>query len=203
MKDKWRNTAGSVVDDADEVQEIKRNFENMLDNFKKTGAESPPDKVSVIIGRIEHELKRLEKQICTSDSPESDPDMTKERISPSQINLYRNAVSRALDAVCSNILTNTREIERLNDIITKLPNVTSGELTMKRMLANIDTSKKSASISRREKEVLIQLLHGKTNREISKELGISEKTVKNHLWKIYQKLGVENRTQLFNWLIST
>ena len=50
----------------------------------------------------------------------------------------------------------------------------------------------------REKEVLVQLLGGKTNREISKELHIDEKTVKNHLWKIYRKMGVNNRTQLLH-----
>ena len=71
------------------------------------------------------------------------------------------------------------------------------------MLMKIDSTNGAPSISKREREVLIQLLGGKTNREISHELGISEKTVKNHLWKIYRKLDVENRTQLFNRLIST
>jgi ATP/maltotriose-dependent transcriptional regulator MalT len=58
-----------------------------------------------------------------------------------------------------------------------------------------------AGISTREKEVLAQLLGGMSNREISRALGISEKTVKNHLWRIYRKIGVRNRTQLFHRLI--
>ncbi|OQX86271.1 MAG: hypothetical protein B6D63_00250 [Candidatus Latescibacteria bacterium 4484_7] len=56
-------------------------------------------------------------------------------------------------------------------------------------------------LSRRELEILFHFIQGKRNREISKELGISEKTVKNHMWKIYRKFGVDNRTQLFNVLI--
>ena len=60
-----------------------------------------------------------------------------------------------------------------------------------------------SNVSRREKEILSHLLGGKSNREISRELAISEKTVKNHLWKLYRKLGVRNRTQLFHYLIST
>ncbi len=56
-------------------------------------------------------------------------------------------------------------------------------------------------LSRREYEILYTMLRGMGNREISMELGISEKTVKNHLWKIYRKFEVENRTQLFHRLL--
>lgn len=58
------------------------------------------------------------------------------------------------------------------------------------------------NVSKREKEILSHLLGGKNNREVALELRISEKTVKNHLWKLYRKLGVKNRTQLFHRLIS-
>jgi len=56
-------------------------------------------------------------------------------------------------------------------------------------------------ISCRERQILTGLLGGKSNREISAALGISEKTVKNHLWKIYRKIGVRSRTQLFHHII--
>jgi len=61
----------------------------------------------------------------------------------------------------------------------------------------------AARLSTREGQVLTHLLGGKSNREISKELGISEKTVKNHLWKVYRKIGVRNRTQLFHHVLTT
>ncbi|MGD1047467.1 MAG: LuxR C-terminal-related transcriptional regulator [Candidatus Krumholzibacteriaceae bacterium] len=67
----------------------------------------------------------------------------------------------------------------------------------------IATKLPSGRISIREREVITHLLGGKSNREISRELGISEKTVKNHLWKAYRKIGVRNRTQLFHQLITT
>jgi len=67
----------------------------------------------------------------------------------------------------------------------------------------IETKLPKGRISIREHEVLTHLLGGKSNREISRELGISEKTVKNHLWKAYRKIGVRNRTQLFHQLITT
>ena len=46
----------------------------------------------------------------------------------------------------------------------------------------------------RELQVLAFLILGKTNREIGKELHISESTVKSHLSFIFAKLGVSNRT---------
>lgn len=47
----------------------------------------------------------------------------------------------------------------------------------------------------REREVLCQIAEGLSNREIANKLYISEKTVKNHLTNIFQKLGVTDRTQ--------
>lgn len=48
-------------------------------------------------------------------------------------------------------------------------------------------------ISDREMEVGYMLLSGMSNREIAEKFCISEKTVKNHLTKLYRKLGVTSR----------
>lgn len=47
----------------------------------------------------------------------------------------------------------------------------------------------------REKEVLFLLMKGLNNKEISKELFISNHTTKAHVAAIYKKLGVSNRVQ--------
>lgn len=39
-------------------------------------------------------------------------------------------------------------------------------------------------------------IRGKSNGEIGSTLGISEKTVKFHLYRVYRKIGVETRYQL-------
>lgn len=51
-----------------------------------------------------------------------------------------------------------------------------------------------ATLSPRELEVLGHVAAGLSNRQISKELFLSETTVKTHLVHIYAKLGVDSRT---------
>ncbi|WP_311775143.1 response regulator transcription factor [Alkalihalobacillus sp. TS-13] len=50
-------------------------------------------------------------------------------------------------------------------------------------------------LTRRECEVLQMLADGKSNRSIGEALYISEKTVKNHVSNILQKMNVNDRTQ--------
>ena len=53
----------------------------------------------------------------------------------------------------------------------------------------------SPQLSERETQVLRLLATGKSNRDIATVLGITEGTVKFHINKIFQKLGVRDRTQ--------
>ena len=52
-------------------------------------------------------------------------------------------------------------------------------------------------LSRREIEVLTEVADGKSNKETSQMLFISEATVKTHLIHIFSKLGVNDRTAAF------
>ena len=50
-------------------------------------------------------------------------------------------------------------------------------------------------LTNREREIFALLLAEKTTKEIAAQLGISEKTVRNHISNTIQKLGVNNRSQ--------
>ncbi len=50
-----------------------------------------------------------------------------------------------------------------------------------------------AILTKREKEIFNHLISNKTTKEIAKELNISEKTVRNHISNVMQKLGVKGR----------
>ena len=54
---------------------------------------------------------------------------------------------------------------------------------------------KDYGLSKREVEVLHLLSEGKTNKEIAKDLWISEQTVKTHVAHIFNKLGTTDRTE--------
>ena len=57
-------------------------------------------------------------------------------------------------------------------------------------------------LTAREMQVLQRLAQGATNREISQNLQISEHTVKSHVIHIFNKLGVNDRTQASVWAAS-
>ena len=59
---------------------------------------------------------------------------------------------------------------------------------------------KDFSITKREQEIIIALLDGKSNKELAETLFVSEKTIETHLANIYRKVGVKNRLELFSRL---
>jgi DNA-binding NarL/FixJ family response regulator len=63
------------------------------------------------------------------------------------------------------------------------------------LLANGPRPVGTGSLTAREREVLVQVARGRSNREIARELGLAEKTVKTHMSAILTKLGVQDRTQ--------
>lgn len=68
--------------------------------------------------------------------------------------------------------------------------------TLNSRLVNRDIDKvKIDSLTKREKEVLVNVANGMFNKEIALSLNISERTVKNHISNIFKKIDVNDRTQ--------
>jgi len=57
-----------------------------------------------------------------------------------------------------------------------------------------------ASLTAREIQVVKSAAKGRTNKEIAAELRLSEHTVKNYLFRAFEKLGVSNRIELLFYL---
>lgn len=59
-----------------------------------------------------------------------------------------------------------------------------------------------ALLSRQERLIMPLLAEGKTNKEIAAQLHLSDKTVKNYLANIFDKLNVNRRTAAVAWFVS-
>jgi len=57
-------------------------------------------------------------------------------------------------------------------------------------------------LTRREQEIVPLVAQGLTNKEISARLSLSEHTIKNHLFRIYEKLGISSRVELILYAVS-
>ena len=61
---------------------------------------------------------------------------------------------------------------------------------------------KTTLLTKREAEVSRLVAAGLSNREVSEKLGLSWHTVKNYLFRVFEKLGISNRTELVLYILS-
>jgi DNA-binding NarL/FixJ family response regulator len=65
--------------------------------------------------------------------------------------------------------------------------------------ADADVVVGDIKLSKRQKQLILMLDRGLSNRDIAAELNISEHTVKVHLWRLFRRLGVKSRTQTLHF----
>ena len=76
------------------------------------------------------------------------------------------------------------------------PSIVAPILVRLRALEAVDEDRKVALLSEREKEVLVLVANGMTNKEIAASLIISENTVRNHVSRMLEKLDFTGRLEL-------
>lgn len=64
-----------------------------------------------------------------------------------------------------------------------------------RLLKRDEDTNRAKDITKREKQILISIALGHSNKDIAEEFDISERTVKNHITSLFKKIGVTDRTQ--------
>ncbi|HEY6150397.1 MAG TPA: response regulator transcription factor [Gaiellaceae bacterium] len=112
----------------------------------------------------------------------------------------RDRILAALDAGAVGYLLKDAEPEEL---ISGIRSAARGESPLApkaaRALLTARAETERAELSDREREVLRCVAAGMPNKLIARELGISEKTVKTHLTRVFQRIGVTDRTQAALW----
>lgn len=117
-----------------------------------------------------------------------DTDPEKAKADMITISLYlRDVISRL----------NQEVINQSNDSAFQFNSDNDNQMFNKSYMNNDDVANKNSidSLTRREKDVLISIARGMSNKEIGFSLKISERTVKNHVSNIFKKINVMDRTQ--------
>ncbi len=90
--------------------------------------------------------------------------------------------------------------------IEKTSNPTQIILALKSLLVPDDEQSTEAAsapvptkLSKRQKQLILMLDQGLSNRDIADKLSISEHTVKVHFWRLFRRLGVNSRTQALHF----
>ena len=112
----------------------------------------------------------------------------------------RERILRALDAGAAGYLLKDAEPEELARAIRA---AAAGDVPLDpkaaRALLSTRTTARDDGLSDREREVLLLLAEGLSNKLIARRLSISEKTVKAHLTSVFRTIGVTDRTQAALW----
>jgi DNA-binding NarL/FixJ family response regulator len=88
------------------------------------------------------------------------------------------------------IWANTEQMNHLLDLISEVPSL------------RVLNSRGSTLITPREEQVVALVAEGLSNREIARELKLSEHTVKKYLFRIFEKLGVSTRVELVLYAVN-
>jgi DNA-binding NarL/FixJ family response regulator len=92
---------------------------------------------------------------------------------------------KSVDAVAQGqIWANATELRYVLDEFTRAPKQRKVDPTVENRM------------TKRETDVVRLAVEGLSNREIARELGLTEHTVKNYLFRVFDKLGVSNRVEL-------
>lgn len=102
-------------------------------------------------------------------------------------------ITRAIEAGATGYLL---KAERPEELFTAIHSAAAGRTTLSAPVAHRVMARMRSprpGLTDRERDILGQLARGLTNRDIAKALFLSEATVKTHLGRIYDKLGVDTR----------
>jgi len=133
--------------------------------------------------------------ILMVDHPE--PDLTVEAFRAGARGIFCCYESQ-FDALCKCIFcihggqvwANTKQMNSLIDAVAQVPTV------------RLINAKGVNLLSRREEEVVRLVAEGLSNHDIAQQMRLSDHTIKNHLFRIFEKLGISNRVELVLYTVS-
>ncbi|MEQ3346824.1 LuxR C-terminal-related transcriptional regulator [Peptoniphilus senegalensis] len=154
---------------------IKKGLQNILKDYEVLDFyEETSEKIDLLIFEDKSLEKRKEDKIRIVD----------ERKLPLNIDYSIISIRATEDEVLEAVDKTLRGYNYIEESLNKIKKIRNKKY------------EKLKSLTTREKLLLEKILAGKTNKEISREIYISEKTIKNNLTILYKKLEVSGRTEI-------
>jgi DNA-binding NarL/FixJ family response regulator len=194
---------------ADDHRVVRVGLEQLLETFddiELVGAADGGERAVELVGDAKPDVLLLDLSM-----PDVDGIEVTERVATSspdtRVVLFtsfsdREQIVRALDAGAIGYLLKDAEPDAIHDALRA---AARGEapLAPKAAAALLASRSERAAnaveLTTRERDVLALVIAGDANKQIARKLGISEKTVKGHLTNLFQRIGVQDRTQAALW----
>jgi DNA-binding NarL/FixJ family response regulator len=95
-----------------------------------------------------------------------------------------------LRVAAGQIWANTEQLNYVMDLISEVPSL------------RVLNSRGSSLLTPREEQVVALVAEGMGNREIARELNLSEHTIKKYLYRVFEKLGISSRVELVLYAVN-
>jgi two-component system, NarL family, response regulator LiaR len=197
-----------VVDDHAVVREGLRTFLGLQDGFEIVGEAADGEEALEQAERLDPDVILMDLVMPKRDGVSAMQEL-KQRASPSRVIVLTSFLEDdrllpALEAGAAGYLLKNSQPSELAravraahageaiidpTVAARLVHALSGRETPGRHATHLD------HLTSRERDVLILIARGRSNKRIALELGISEKTVKTHVGHVLAKLDVTDRTQ--------
>jgi len=193
-----------IADDHPVVRSGLRSFLSTVGGIEVVGEASDGAQAAELAATLEPDVVLMDMSMPNVDGIEATRRITESSPDVKVIALTSFAtddkVFPAIRAGAAGYLLKEAEPSDVADAITK---VHRGEPILhpavaERLMREVAASTPRAhrtDLTARELEVLRLIAAGRSNREIARELGVAEKTVKTHVSNVLSKLGVSDRTQ--------
>ena len=196
-----------IADDHEVVRTGVRSL--LVGEFNVCGEATSLDSLRDQMSTITPDLVLLDVRLGDSDGLDAVKEL-RNRTPPVNVLIFSahdnpSHEARAYSDGANGYVYKTSEREKLLDAVRR---AAAGEMlwdrTDQRRLTNFVKAAgngvgEHAPLTGREQEVLRILATGATNKQISKELGISAETVKEHVQHVLRKTGTTDRTQAAVW----
>lgn len=184
-----------LADDHELVRETVADFLRLQGGFNVATAQSFDEAIAVVQAQGPFELVMLDYSMPGMDALSGLARMQAQTGCPVAIlsgTATPDVARRALSSGAAGFLPKTLAPQSL---VSAVRHMLSGQIYMPLEFFNSESDAEAdVNLTPRERDVLVGITEGKSNKEIARDLGIQEVTVKLHVKTLSRKLGARNRT---------